>query len=145
MTVLAWVMAVVLWGIAALHSYWGAGGVWPGTDALSLARTVVGARGIKRMPSTSACLLVAAVLVGLGHVALELAGVVPILLPEPLLTLVAAGSAIVFLGRGFAAYLPSWRRLVPDEPFASLDRRLFGPLCLALGFGFVVLVLKGVF
>jgi hypothetical protein len=143
MTLLAWLMAVALCAIAVLHVYWGVGGLWPGTDATSLARTVVGARGIARMPPLAACLFVAVALIGMGYIVLELADLAPLLVPEPLLSFVGIGCAGVFLVRGLTAYVPTWRRLVPEEPFASLDRHLYGPLCLALGSGFIVLLLKG--
>ena len=47
--------------------------------------------------------------------------------------------ALVFLVRGALAYTSFWRRLTPQEPFATLDRTRYGPLCLAIGLGFVVL------
>ena len=143
MTITAWTMALTLWLIAALHVYWGFGGLWPAVDAGALARTVVGARGVQRMPSLTACATVAAVLIGVGTWPLLVVGVLPPVWPCWLL--VATGMAIagVFLARGCAAYWPVWRRRVPEEPFATLDRSLYGPLCLALGLASLTLLWKG--
>ena len=56
------------------------------------------------------------------------------------------GTAImaVFLLRGIAGFLPAWRRKHPLEPFATLDGRMYSPLCLAVAAGYAVLLLQGV-
>ena len=74
MTALALVLAVPLTVIAALHAYWGVGGVWPGTDEASCARAIAGFKGITTMPSTGASFAVAAALVFALLVALALGG-----------------------------------------------------------------------
>ncbi len=73
MNVLAPIVAALLTAIAALHVYWGAGGVWPGRDGESLALTVVGGPIGSRMPSAFACHAVAVVLVAAAPLALTLA------------------------------------------------------------------------
>ncbi|TGV31263.1 DUF3995 domain-containing protein, partial [bacterium M00.F.Ca.ET.168.01.1.1] len=42
MIILALIISLVLLLITTLHVYWGLGGIWPGTDAKSCARAVVG-------------------------------------------------------------------------------------------------------
>jgi hypothetical protein len=42
-----------------------------------------------------------------------------------------------------AGYVPAWRRLHSAEPFATFDRRVYAPLCLALGAGFITILLRG--
>ena len=140
-TVLAWLLTVVLLTIAGLHAYWGFGGKWPGTDQLTLARKVVGTPGIDRMPPRAACLLVAVVLLGMGFWPLQTATSAP---TSSIHLLVGIVWTIIFLARGIAGYLQFWRRQHPEQPFADLDRRLYSPLCLALGIGFSILVLKGI-
>jgi hypothetical protein len=49
----------------------------------------------------------------------------------------------VFLVRGVLSFRPFWRRMTPQEPFATYDRRYYGPLCLALSAAFFVLLLGG--
>lgn len=141
--VLALAMATTLWGLAALHFYWGTGGLWPEKDEKSLARKVVGAPGITRMPSPLAAMLVAFALAALGLLALLLVGLIPAFLPRWLIVTAGLGAMAVFLGRGAAAWQPEFRKIFPEEPFATLDKRYYAPLCLALGFGFLFLVMVG--
>lgn len=143
MTILALSIALVLGAIAALHVYWGLGGVWPGHDEKSCARAIAGFRGIERMPSLAASLAVAAALLAAAVVALALAALIRVPMPSALLVLAGAGAAAIFLGRGVAGFTPAWRRLTPEQPFARNDRRFFSPLCLAIGTGFGILVLQG--
>jgi Protein of unknown function (DUF3995) len=138
---LTFLLPLVLFTLAALHAYWGLGGRWPGHDELSLARSVVGSKGITRMPSSKACFAVMALLIGVGLWPLFMAGVLPALWPNWLTLLAGWGFVLVFVGRGLAAYVPAFRLLAPEEPFASLDRQLYAPLCLALGGGFLFLLL----
>jgi hypothetical protein len=143
MMLLSAVVALVLFAIAALHAYWGFGGVWPGTDAASCARTVGGFPGSSRMPGPGPCLAVTATLAAAALIALAQGGWIVLPLPALLFTLGAAGAALVFLGRGIAGFTPAWRRLTPEMPFARLDRQYYSPLCLLIGAAFVALVLKG--
>ena len=140
---LALVLAVPLILIAALHVYWGIGGIWPGTDPQSCARAVAGFRGVDAMPSTAACFAVAAVIIVATLVVLALGGV----FASPLDRISLAGAAffiaLVFLGRGLMGFMPFWRRLTPEMPFARLDLRYYSPLCLALGAGLAILALEG--
>jgi len=136
MIALAIILTVVLAAIAALHAYWGFGGVWPGSDAADCARRTGGFRGARSMPGPAACFAVAA--------ALAIAALIPIFLTRQLgmLALLAGvGVALVFLGRGVAGFTPAWRRLTPEQPFATLDVRYYSPVCLAIGAGFVALIL----
>lgn len=141
MMALALVLAIPLTAIAALHVYWGIGGVWPGTDRASCARAVVGFNSL--MPSPTACFAVAIVLLVTLLVALALGG----WFATPLDRIRLAGMALLiglgFLARGVAGYTPWWRRLTPEQPFARLDTRLYSPFCLLLGAGFVALALQG--
>ena len=49
--------------------------------------------------------------------------------------------AAVFIGRGILGYTAGWRARFPTEPFATLDRKNYSPLCLWIGAGFLILVL----
>jgi hypothetical protein len=137
MILLAALLTLVLAAIAALHAYWGFGGIWPGRDAADCARRTGGFRGARSMPGPAACFAVAA--------ALAIAALVPIFLAGHfgmLATLAGLALALVFLGRGVAGFTPAWRRLTPEEPFATLDVRYYSPLCLAIGAGFAALAIK---
>ncbi|MGF1622153.1 MAG: DUF3995 domain-containing protein [Rhodomicrobiaceae bacterium] len=140
----AFVLSAIIWTLAALHLYWGRGGFWPEENEVALARTVVGAPGIREMPSDTACYTVAFVLFLAGCWPLSaFLGLPPSPLPSELTVLAGYGLAIAFLARGVAAYLPAWRERFPEEPFATNDRRLYGPLCLLIGLAFAFLLSLG--
>lgn len=120
-------LAGVLFLLAAIHVYWGFGGRWPGRDEASMVEHVVGrTRGMKA-PGLRASLMVAlALAVGGG------------LILAPPLPLVKAARwvlcAVLFL-RGVATYVPPVFRYAEGTPFWRLNRRAYGPLCLAIALG----------
>jgi hypothetical protein len=142
-TLVALALALLLWSLAALHVYWGRGGLWPAEDEASLARQVVGAPGIQAMPGPVACFIVGGLLCFAGLWPLATVGVLPALFPAELMLLAGYGLTLVFLARGAAAYLDAFRHYFPEEPFATLDRRLYGPLCLLIGIGFAFIISIG--
>jgi hypothetical protein len=141
-TLLAAVLTLVLSAIAFLHAYWGVGGVWPGVDAASCARTVGGFPGVNSMPGPGPCFAVAAALAVAALLAAAEGGLF-LPLPSALLDIATLGAALVFLGRGIVGFTPGWRRLTPEQPFATLDVRYYSPLCLAIGAGLAMLAIKG--
>jgi hypothetical protein len=125
--------AAVFAAIAALHGYWALGGVWPGDDPESLARTVVGGPPGMRMPGAAACWAVAVALVGAVAVALGAAGILAMPLPRWLVRGAALLGAGVLVLRGLVGFADL--RLRPDtagSPFVRLNRWIYSPLCLAL-------------
>jgi len=127
-----------LFTVAFAHYLWAFGNTWPIRNEALLAQTVVGRPGITRMPNRFVTFLVATALIIFGLIALSLA--------DPLagglgLTLLGMLLALVFIGRGVLGYTPSWRAQFPTEPFASLDRKNYSPLCFWIGAGFLILVL----
>jgi hypothetical protein len=137
--IVAWCIFVVLTAIAAIHVAWGAGMRWPGRTEAELVTTVVGHRR-DTMPSPSQCHLAALAIFIPGAIALMLAGLVQTPLPPWLVLLAGAAAVLVFAGRGIAGYVPAWRARHPREPFASLDRHYYSPLCLMLAAGLAVLL-----
>jgi len=133
-------LTAILWTIAWLHYHWGNGGLWPAKNEADLARLVVGAPGISRMPRRTACFAVAVAVFIAGLWPLEFVGILPLSLPFWLAILAGVGLAAIFLARGAAAYLPAFRKRFPEEPFATMDRRFYGPLCLLIGLGFAFLL-----
>lgn len=132
-------LSAVLFVIAALHAYWGLGGVWPGTDSASCARAVVGFRGVTHMPPPNSCFTVAAGLALAAFWPLALMGLIVIPFPPMVLTLGDIVMGLIFLGRGLLGYVPGWRQRTSEQPFARLDVRFYSPLCLAIGLGFLLL------
>jgi hypothetical protein len=143
MIVLACALSAILLLFTTLHVYWGIGGVWPGRDAASCARAVVGFRGVNEMPSPVAAFAVAACLALATLWPMALEGVFATPFAHDGLAATAVMIGLVFLGRGILGFTPWWRRLAPEQPFARLDTRLYSPLCLAIGAGFVVLGIGG--
>ena len=128
---------VVLLAVAIAHLMWAIGSPWPIRDPELLARTVIGKPGVTRVPRF-ASLVVAILVLAAGVLALSLAdhaaGGVG-------LTVIGVVLAAVFLGRGAIGYTERWRTAFPVEPFATLDRKNYSPLCLALGAGYLLLVI----
>ena len=139
MTAVAGGMFGVLTAIAAAHAAWGCGVVWPRQNEADLVVTVVGYERA-RMPPPAQCFVVALLIFIPGVVALALAGVVRVPAPSWLVTAAGVVAAAVFAGRGVAGYLPAFRAHFPREPFASLDRRYYSPLCILLAAGFSLLL-----
>jgi hypothetical protein len=139
MSFLALALAATMLLLAVLHAYWGLGGVWPGKDAKTCARTVGGFAGATRMASPSACFAVAAALVAAALISLVQGGLMEFESLGLFPSLAAGGAAFVFAGRGIAGFTPAWRRLTPEQPFAKLDTRYYSPLCLLIGTAFAIL------
>lgn len=132
MTILISSLIAVLGAVAVVHALWGAGYWFPLRKEEKLVRAVVGARDVTRMPGPIPCGMVSG-----GLVAVIIALTAPPSVPRDILLGVAA---LVLVLRGLLAWVPFWRRLTPLEPFATLDRYAYGPLCVVLGAGIAVVV-----
>lgn len=136
-TAVAALMFVLLLAVAIAHLLWALGGSWPIRDPAVLPRVVVGREGVERVPR----------LASFGVFLLTFAsGIVALALTDPAaggagLSALGVVCALVFAARGVLGYTSWWQRQRPLEPFRSLDRRNYSPLCLALTLGYLVLVL----
>jgi len=129
------VLTALLVALALLHILWAIGFWWPIRDERRLVAAVIGIRNAHRMPGPIPCALVAVLL---------LAGAMCLWLPPGTLRQTALlVAATVCLIRGFVPWRPLWRSLTPTEPFATLDRRVYGPLSLLLAVGFAAKVIEG--
>ena len=137
MTIVAPAVIVTLTAIALLHLAWGLGLPWPAADETQRVATVIGMRGVTRMPGLVPCLGVCVALLTVAALAWRQVKA-PGLLPQ----LAVLAAAAVFLVRGVAVWTPFWRALTPQQPFARLDVLVYGPLCMALGAGLVVIALR---
>lgn len=130
-------MFVALLAVCFAHLLWSIGRTWPIRGEKLLAQTVVGTKNVQHMPpklvsfgvalATLAAALIAAALAdhdsgGLG------------------LTLLGLPFAAIFLARGIVGYTRWFIEKTPEPNFRLNDRRIYSPLCLALGAGFVALV-----
>ncbi|SFZ82986.1 Protein of unknown function [Devosia enhydra] len=135
---LAALVFIPLLAVAMGYALWSVGATWPIRNQELLAKTVVGTPGITRMPSRWTSLLAAILTLGAGITALSLADHDS---GGTWLTLLGIVCAAAFLARGWAGYRPEWRRRYSEMPFADLDRRVYSPGALAIGLGFVALVI----
>jgi hypothetical protein len=123
--------------VAFAHFLWSLGRTWPIRNEVLLAQTVVGTPGITQMPNKLLTFVVSLLILAAGIVALALADHAS---GGWWLTLLGALLAAVFIGRGVVGYTPGWRARFPTEPFATLDRKNYSPLCFWIGAGFLILV-----
>lgn len=125
--------------IAALHAYWGLGGLWPGKDVRSLIDTVIGDPRMNAMPPAWLTFVVAGLILMSGVFAL----LSTVRAPRLIRLVVKAATAViafVFMARGVSGYaLPAAVRGRLSEPFATYDQLYYSPLCLILGIAFVAL------
>jgi hypothetical protein len=142
MSVIALAIFLLLTAIAGIHVAWGTGVRWPRKTEAELVSTVIGHRSDK-MPAPNQCYLAAVAIYIPGTIALMLAGLIDASVLTFTIPLAGAAAASVFAGRGIAGYVPAWRARHPREPFASLDRHYYSPLCLLLAAGFLVLLING--
>ena len=133
MTVLlALLLFLAVFALSLVHFYWSRGSHWPMESEEALARAVVG-DGRRRMPGRLPCLAVSFILC--------MAAIFPLCALDPASRLpvrhISGVIAGVFVARGIAGYSPTWRRHFRDEPFATLDKRYYSPLCILLGLAYV--------
>lgn len=133
-------LAIVLGGLGLLHLIWAAGMSFPFPNEQALARSIVGQRGITRLPSRSSVALLGVLLLAaacaailMGHYAASLTGLKYVMVPVGLFV------SAVFLLRGLVGVLPAFERAAPEQPYLSLNRRLYSPVCLLIGAGFLAL------
>jgi hypothetical protein len=131
MVILAFFISFILLVLATIHMLWGFGYWFPMCDEADLVRVVVGAKDVDRMPGPIPCGLVSALLLV----------VLIVLWSEPhwARTLILGIAALAFISRGMASYTVFWRKMTPQEPFATYDRRYYGPLCVVLAMGVLAL------
>ncbi|QQR37586.1 DUF3995 domain-containing protein [Devosia oryziradicis] len=131
-------MFIVLLAVSTAHFLWSIGRTWPIRSEKLLAQTVVGFEGIERMPPRLASFAVAVATLAAGIMALALADHDSGGLP---LSLLGLPLAAVFLARGVIGYTAWWAHKTPEPNFRLNDTRVYSPLCLFLGLGFVALVI----
>lgn len=134
--VIASIVFVLLFTVALAYFLWSIGSRWPVRDPELLARTVVGRPNVTRVPRVKA-FVYAILALAAGIVAMSVADHTAGDMP---LTVAAFLLALFFIARGAAGYTKRWRAYFPVEPFATLDRKNYSPIFLAIGIGFAVLV-----
>lgn len=131
-------MFIPLLAVSTAHLLWSIGKTWPIRGEKLLAQTVVGTAGIERMPPRLASF-------GVG-VFILLAGIASLALADhdgngQWLTIAGFGFSLLFLARGIVGYTPWWAAQTPEPNFRLNDRRVYSPMCLFLGAGFLTLAI----
>ena len=139
-TVIAKLILAVLLPIAVLHIAWGFGVTWPCASEADLARMVVGRRGITRMPSLISCLIASAGIALFAVWPMLMSHRIDAPLSDGLIQTIAMMAFAIFLGRGLVTYTGLASTQFSEEPFATLDRRLYAPLCLVVAAGYAMLL-----
>ncbi|HAY07288.1 MAG TPA: hypothetical protein DCY26_11605 [Hyphomonas sp.] len=138
----ATLLSVSLASAGLLYVLWAAGSNFPFANEQALARSIIGRRGITRVPSRATFLYLAVLLLAAALAAFMMGGFseqVP--QSKPFLAPVGALLAATFIGRGIAGILPAFERSAPEQPYLSLNRRFYSPLCGLAGIGFAFLTL----
>lgn len=135
-------LAIVLAACGLLYLFWAAGATFPFANEQALARSLIGRRGITRLPSRAAFVYLGFLLLAAALAAFLLGGFSEAV-PEskPFLAPVGLLLGFVFLGRGIAGVLPAFERAAPEQPYLSLNRRFYSPLCAVAGAAFLFLAL----
>jgi Protein of unknown function (DUF3995) len=134
---------LTLLAISLLHLAWALGSAFPCKDKEMLARAVVGRSGGdggNGMPPGFSSALVAALIFLAALWPLMMRGWILTSVPIALQGLGAIVLILVFLGRGIVGLTPWFRQLLPEEPFVSLNRTYYSPLCIALGLCYLILL-----
>ncbi len=136
------VLVVLLAAIALLHFAWFLGLSFPCANEQSLARTVVGRRGITKMPSKLATLFVVFCLLIAGYWAWRLGAHPDADDAKWYLGPIGLLIGFIFAARGVIGILPAFERAMPEQPFLKLNRRFYSPLAFLIGVGFILLALS---
>jgi Protein of unknown function (DUF3995) len=128
--------ALGLASAGAIHAAWGLGMSWPGTDATSLARKVVGS---SIFPSSRDCFAVA----GLLGIAASLVAartrpksIIAKIAPNPIAGLGVGVLGSVLAARGVLGFVGSATNLLhTTSEFRRLNLVIYSPLCIALAAG----------
>jgi hypothetical protein len=135
----AWAIAAVLAGLAAIHVYWAFGG----RRGVSAAIPEVDGAPLFQ-PGAGITLVVAVLLLAAGFLVLERGGAGVHLLPPTSAEWGTWMVAFVFVGRsiGDFRYVGFFKR-TRTTSFARLDTRFYSPLTLALGVGAALIAWVG--
>ncbi len=129
--------------VAAIHFYWGLGGLWPVNSHRELVDTVIGDANLNHVPGIAMTGPIAVGIFAAGITALGGAGIITAM-PTWFWKTGCAILVLVFAGRGLAGFAAA-ANLIPinaTEPFATYDVWAYSPLCIAIGTGFAIILMR---
>jgi nitrogen fixation-related uncharacterized protein len=139
---LSLLLALIAFAVGVLHILWAVRVTFPFEDEETLARAVIGRRGIARMPGPESCLMTAAIFFATAALAIALGYSHDNAYTKWPLAFTGLFAGMVFLLRGLIGVLPAFEQALPERPFLVLNRKLYSPLSAAIGLGFITLVLS---
>lgn len=89
------------------------------------------------MPSRGLTLLIAVMIILAGAVPIFWTQILPIAIDRQLQAVAMMIVATIFLLRGIITYTPIAAKYPTVEPFGTLNKKYYSPLCLILGLSFV--------
>lgn len=138
--IIACLMFVTLSLVAALHLVWASGSTWPVANREQFARNFIGTDSGDHTPCKALCAQVALLIFAGALLPLWTTDIITSPLPAWSRPLSMWVLFTVFALRGLSAYaLPNLPRA---EPFRTLDRRYYSPLCLLLAAGYLAIILR---
>jgi len=126
-----WFASSVSAMLAFVYLLWSLGFNWPMRTESELARAVVGTKGISAMPQAWPTALYVVFFMVAAIWPTYPSGVYR----SPVLLVIA----VLLLLRGVLSAVGFIAKRYPEEPFATLDRRFYGPLALVLGAAFAAI------
>jgi len=130
LTLLSVFLFLIFLCLGSIHFYWAKGGRWGSRYALP---TDPNGKAMLK-PSKMSTVIVGMGLTSFGIFYLIFSGILPIPLPHWLLTYSSWIIPIIFLLRAIGEFkYVGFFKKVKGTAFAIMDRKLFSPLCLAIG------------
>jgi hypothetical protein len=131
-------LAAILFALSLLHFYWAAGGRWGFNEALP--QDHVGRRVLN--PGKTSCIIVGAGLLAFASYYLIRTNVLPVGLPEWLLTYGAWGVSVLFGLRAIGDFrYVGFTKKITGTDFAARDTKYYSPLCTLLSLGGIMISL----
>ncbi len=142
MSIIAIIIFITLTIITLLHLMWANGIYWPAKDEYSLVKMVIGEPNMRQMPSKKLTYFIALAIFLGGIIALWGANIIAIPLPLWIREFALFILAFIFGTRGLAPFLIAKQMGERTQPFKSLDRSLYAPLCLLTAIGFIIFLVN---
>jgi len=142
MSLIAIIIFAILTIISLIHIIWANGIFWPAKDEYSLVKMVVGEPSMRQMPSKKLTYIIAIIIFLGGIFALWGGGIITLPLPLWIRELALFLLAFVFGTRGLAPLIVGKKLGEKTEPYKTLDKIIYAPLCLIISIGFVILLVN---
>ena len=142
MGIIAIIFFIVLLMIAILHLIWANGFYWPAKDEYSLVKMVVGEPSMRSMPSKKLAFFIAIAIFIAAIFSLWGGNIITLPLPLWIREFGLFILAFAFGTRGLATFLIAKQLGERTEPYKTLDRIFYSPLCLIISIGYIIFLVN---